>query len=236
MRILIFILGVLFTQFSYAANNEILDRVTVEGRGYVDVEPDIVNVSFDLYAVKQTLPKAKRAVDELYKIALVELEKFDIQKKDIKLTFINSRPEYEWNENKRILIGQRVSRSLEITVRKLDKYPGLLESLVNAGISEINRISASVSDKQEFERLAMKKAVAVAKDKARFLANEFERQLDKVLVISEIGIHAPIPLIRNRAESQQAVLRSVESERKPPSANFGTQRISASVSVIFALK
>ena len=235
MRIFIFVLIILFTQFGYSADSVNLDTVTVQGQGFVDVEPDIVDVSFHLYASKKTLPEAKKAVDELYAQALTVIKQFDIQKKDIKLTFINSRPDYEWVNRKRIYKGHKVSRSLKITVRNIDSYPELLEALVNVGISEINRVSARISDNDQFKRLALKKAVAAANDKAKFLANEFGRQLDKVLVINETGVHIPRPIFQHRAKRETATLSSAGADN-PPAANFGTQRISASVNAIFALK
>ena len=237
MRIFIFVLSVLFAQLSYSVESSSLDTVTVQGRGFVDIEPDIVDVSFNLYATKKTLPKAKEAVDELYKQALIVIKQFEIQKKDIKLTFINSRPDYEWIDRKRIFKGHRVSRSLKLIIRELDSYPELLEALVNVGLSEINRVSARISDNDQFKRLALKKATIVAKDKAKFLAKEFGRQLDKVLVINETGVHVPRPIIHYRTKTEKTTALSAPvADSAPPAANFGTQRISASVSAVFALK
>ena len=66
MRCLIICVLVFFTQISVAENLNRLDTLSVSGEGFVDVEPDVVDLQFELSAKQMTLAEAKQKVDDLY--------------------------------------------------------------------------------------------------------------------------------------------------------------------------
>lgn len=243
VRYFVLVISVLLSHFNVISTASAADvngaahTITVQGKGYVDVVPNIVDLRFNLFSVKDSLAEAKKDVDKLYRQALAEIEKFDIDKTDIKLTRINSYQEYEWVNRKRNLKGHRVSRSLTITVRNLETYPDLLQSLVDAGISQIGNASARIDDVETFKRQALKNAVTASKQKASLLASEFGRTLGKVLVVNEGGIHVPRPIVyAQRSRSKTALASSASEGSAPPQESFGTQRISATITAIFSMQ
>jgi uncharacterized protein YggE len=215
------------------AQNLIANTVSVDGQAYVDVEPDIVRLEVYFTALKSDLQSAKKTVDKSYMQALAITEKFGIDKKDLKLTMLNSRPEYEWQDRQRIFKGQRVSRSLSITIRDLDIYPELLQALVDSSIAEIRNVSAEISQPNKYKNQALKKAVVVATQKAELLASEFGRTLGQVLQIHEGQSQTSRPIVYSR---QASPMMADAAESSLPQASFGTQRVYAKVSTVFELK
>lgn len=238
MKIVAITVAMLTALLTFTVNAHDVDRlaqdsVTVTGEGFIDAEPDMLDLRVDLLAVKPTLKEAKAEVDQRYRDALKTIKQHNIVDADIKLTRINSQVEYDWNKQQRTFKGYRVSRNVEISVRDLSVYPELLQSLVNAGISNINNAIPRFSDDTSIKEQALAVAVESAKRKAWSLAKRFDRALGEVAFISEGNVSSVIPqpvLSRSRGVSLQAKAASA------PPAMLGTQRINATVTVIYRLK
>jgi len=238
MRSTSFLLFLFFCSFTQAATELTsaltTEQITVSGTGYIEVEPDKVDLSIGLNALEETLQLAKKKVDKEYRKALSVLLDKKVEKKDIRLTVLSSRPEYEWQKNKRIYKGHRVSRNLKITINQVDDYPELLQSLVDAGISEINHISPGITDRESAQKSALEKAAINAKGKAKLLASTLNRTLGRAVQIKENGISMPHqPVYRKQARAEMAM---ADSQNAAPQAMFGSQRIQANVTVSFLLK
>ena len=212
-----------------------VDSITVTGEGFIDAEPDMLDLRVDLFAIKLTLKEAKAEVDQRYRDALKTIKQYKIADTDIKLTRINSQLEYDWNNQRRSFKGYRVSRNLQISIRDLNVYPELLQSLVNAGISNINNATPRFSDDTAIKEQALTVAVDSAKRKAASLAKQFDRKLGQVAFVSEgnVSLLRPQQPIIARAKSFSAQSASGQT---PPPLLLGTQRINASVSVVYRLQ
>lgn len=215
----------------YSSDSE--DLITVSGRGVIEAEPDIVDLHFELLAVAKTLADAKQQVDVSYTNVLNAIKAFNIANKDIKLTQLNAGPEYEWLERRRVLKGQRVSRNLQITIRDLDRYPEILQSLVDNGVAQISHVSTRFSDRSAIERKALAKAADVAKAKASFLAIEFDREVGTVVSIAESHVRVPLPFQRS---APKAIMAEQSIAGDAPPAQFGTQSIQADITVTYRLR
>ena len=232
--LLLIVLLVMPNMAALASETVSHDSITVSATGHVDAEPDIVDLQFELFAIAPTLKQAKQQVDETYQNTLTAIKQFNIADQDIQLTRINSRAEYDWQKQQRVFKGQRVSRNLRLTIRQLAIYPEVLESLVNVGISEVTNINTRFSNRAQLEQAALANAVQRAKDKATFLATQFDRRLGQVEQISE----GSAPVFRHHSLRQRSESRSVlaQADAVLPTAMFGTQKIMATVSVIYRLQ
>lgn len=204
------------------------DSITVIGEGFVDAEPDMLDLRVELFSVKTTLKDAKLAVDQQYRDALKAIKQHKIADVDIKLTRINSQAEYEWDKQKQTFKGYRVSRNVQIAVRNVSVYPELLQSLVDSNISNINGVTPRFSDDTSIKEQALTVAVASAKRKAASLAKQFDRSLGKITYISEGRVDTPT--------FQPMLVQSRSMKMQAPPAMLGTQRVSASVTVIYRLQ
>lgn len=210
------------------------DSVTVTGKGFIDAEPDMLDLRVDFFATKPTLKEAKAEVDQRYNDTLKAIKRYNVNDTDIKLTRINSQVEYDWNNQKRIFKGYRVSRNLLISIREIEIYSELLQSLVNAGISNINNAIPRFADDTVIKERALEVAVKSAKRKAIALAKQFDRKLGQVAFVSE-GAVSSFPRQPVIAKSRGLVMEADNAQVAPP-AMFGTQRINATVNVVYRLQ
>jgi len=220
--------------YAHSENQLTDDTISVSGTGFIDAEPDVVDININLNATKKTLKAAKADVDDRYREVLKAIDNYSINKKDIKLTRLNSHQDYEWVNNKRILKGFRLNRTLKITVRDTDKFPDIQQSLINAGITNINHVSPRFGDDTLIREMALKEAAKAAKRKAQSLADQFGRQLGAVASISEGNVRMPTPRpYMKQARSMAMADAMVESA---PAEMLGTQKVTATISVVFRLK
>lgn len=220
--------------YAHDETAQVQDSVTVIGNGFIDAEPDMLNLQIEFFATKPTLKEAKTEVDQRYKEALNTIKKYNVADTDIKLTRINSQAEYAWNKQERIFKGYRVSRNLQISIRQIEVYPELLQSLVNAGISNINNAIPRFADDSAINEKALEVAVISAKRKALALAKQFDRKLGQVAFVSEGTVSSLRPQLF-KAESRGLAMQADNSQAAPP-AMFGTQRINATVTVVYRLQ
>lgn len=234
--VILFVLSAFFNVVASAHDSSVAaqDSVTVIGEGFVDAEPDMLDLRVDLFAIKPTLKAAKAEVDQRYREALAIIKNYKITDTDVKLTRLNSQAEYDWNNQQRIFKGYRVSRNLQISVRDLSVYPELLQSLVNANISNINNATPRFSDDTATKEQALTVAVAAAKRKAESLATQFGRSLGPVAFISEGQTNTSVP--RPMMAKSRSMIAPSENVPAVPPAMLGTQRINATVTVVYRLQ
>ncbi|MBX2849059.1 MAG: SIMPL domain-containing protein [Acidiferrobacterales bacterium] len=207
------------------------DHINVTGTGEVDKEPDQATLNISISAQESTLLAAKQVADQRYSTVLEQIKSAGIDDKDIKATRINAQPQYEWGNNKRVYKGERVSRSLQVTINDLDKVSELMQAIVESGVSTIDGINTGFKDPDILEQEALGIAAQDARSKAEFLAKSLGRELGEAYMISEQNftpaIHQP---------SVQMARGSAAFESAPaPEEMFGTQTIKATINVSFNL-
>ncbi len=204
------------------------DTISVSGTGEVSAEPDQAIVSLTVSATDLNVNKAKLDADKKYQAVLDAAKNQGVKKADIKISSINLNPEYQWRDNSQILIGTRVSRSLSITLNEIEGVAPLLQELVEGGVSNIDQVQTGFQNRSELERKALVAAISDAKEKAEFLAEQFDKQLGSAYTITENNRSQP--MFRSHSEGMmQAKTMSAEL----PQERFGTLKVTASVSVVF---
>ena len=169
--------------------------------------------------------------DESYRSVLEVIKNAGIEDKLVKATRITAQPEYEYRSSQRVYKGERVSRSLSITINDLDKVSPLMQSLVENGVSTIDGMSSGFQDRQSLQTQALAAAADNARNKAKFLAERLGRSLGAAYLIDEHNSSAPQPYRREMAMASKSM---ATAEAAPPEM-FGTQKISATVKVSFHL-
>ncbi len=210
-------------------STHVKDTIRVIGHGEVSAEPDKAIISISVSAINPNVNAAKAEADKKYQQVLAVAKAQGIERTDIKLLGINLNPEYEWRNNKQNLTGTRVNRSLAITVKKMSSVAPLLQGLVESNVSRIDRVQTGFKDRAGLERKALTAAIADAKEKAQFLASQFSKELSSAYSISE---HVQQPTLRRFDDGMLRRQASAMSADLPPE-HFGTQKVTAQVSVVF---
>jgi uncharacterized protein YggE len=206
------------------------DQISVVGVGEVEAEPDQVILRVCITATEPSLAAAKTLVDRRYRQVLDVFEQQDIDEKWIKATQISAQPQYDWQNNKRVYKGERVSRSLNITINDLEKVSPLMQALVENGVSSIDGFEAGFQDRAKLLEQALSAAADDARRKAQFLAERLGRNLGAAFLINEHNEHAP-----TMVRGQEMARASAMVSEAPPPEMFGTQAVRARINVSFYL-
>lgn len=125
------------------------------------------------------------------------LEKSGIAKKDINSANLRTQPDYDYQNGKSILKGYRAVRSVEVTLRQLDKLNGLLDGALKAGLNEIRSVSLGVAQPDAYKDKARKAAIDDAIHQAQELATGFHGKLGPVYSVRyHVSNYQPSPMVR----------------------------------------
>ena len=219
--------------YAHEYENNVQDQINVLGVGEIEVEPDMAVLNIGINAQEPSLLQAKNKADSKYRQVLAQLEKADIDKKYVKATRLSAQPMYEWISSKRVYKGERVSRSINVTVLDLDKLAELMQALVENGVSTIDGVSAGFKNKKSLQNKALAAAADDAKSKAKFLAERLGRNLGSAFKINEQNAQVARPYVQ--AFNAPRAIAQMESALPPPDEMFGLQKISATIDVSFNL-
>ncbi len=100
--------------------------------------------------------------------------------KDINSANLRTQPDYDYQNGKSILKGYRAVRTVEVTLRQLDKLNGLLDGALKAGLNEIRSVSLGVAQPDAYKDKARKAAIDDAVHQAQELAAGFHSKLGPV--------------------------------------------------------
>lgn len=217
-------------------------HIYVEGSAELEVEPDMMNFSLSIQTMNVDLAKAKADVDARSQLLIETVKKFGIKAEDIATTALNIRPEYEYKENQRVLIGNNVSRQVDITLRDLKKYPDMMKALVDAKISETINTNLTLSNKKSVEEKVQAAAMKDARERAERLAKSQGKSVGEPWSISEFNIRGDEvwKLVPNRqlmegASSKTAMRLDAQANSGEP-FEPGKMKITAQLYVVYLLK
>lgn len=162
-----------------AQANELPDgpHIVTSGTASVDAVPDIATLAIEVNVAAKDAATAKKQADERVAQYISFLELNQIAKKDISSANLRTQPDYDYQDGKSILKGYRAVRTVEVTLRQLDKLNSLLDGALKAGLNEIRSVSLGVAQPDAYKDKARKAAIDNAIHQAQELANGFHRKL-----------------------------------------------------------
>lgn len=172
----------------------------------VDAAPDMATIQT---GVETRAPSAKAAmaqnaaqIDAVIKALLAA----GIARRDVQTSGINLSPQYDYSNRTNgegpKFIGYQANNNLTVTLRKLDKAGDIIDTMVNAGATNINGPSLGIADTDALEAAARAKAIKTAQDRAAAYAKAAGYASARLLEISEMGVPPrPVPMLAMRAEA-----------------------------------
>lgn len=152
-------------------------HVVTSGTASVDAVPDIATLSIEVNVAAKDAATAKKQADERVAQYLTFLELNQISKKDIRSANLRTQPDYDYQNGKSILKGYRAVRTVEVTLRQLDKLNPLLDGALKAGLNEIRSVSLGVAHPDSYKDKARQAAIKDAIHQAQELAEGFNSKL-----------------------------------------------------------
>lgn len=134
-------------------------HIVTSGTASVDAVPDIATLAIEVNVAAKDAATAKKQADERVAQYLSFLEQNQIAKKDISAANLRTQPDYDYQNGKSILKGYRAVRTVEVTLRQLDKLNSLLDGALKAGLNEIRSVSLGVAQPDAYKDKARKAAI-----------------------------------------------------------------------------
>lgn len=207
-------------------------QLAVSAEGFVEATPDVVVIDVTVSHTADSLSAAKQQADEVSNAVIRAANLHGIKDDDLQASKIHAAPEYDWQEGKRVLRGQRITRQFQLTLRDTDRYAALVQALADASVTELNGIRMEFSEQEKLAAEALAKAITNARAKARSMAAAFDVKLGTVLNASERGTGAPPVHYEMRADFAKA--QSAASGEA--ALRIGKQRIVRTVDAVFAIE
>ena len=229
----IFIL--LLALYAVTANADDMPRtVSVDGKGFVMIRPDMARLSLAVEERDASLSAAQEIVADTTARVLDLLDDLDIEERQINSTGATVHPDYRWNRQteRQELIGYVVRRGIEVELRDLDDLGKLIEGAVEAGVNQVSPPVLDSTERRDAYRRALANAGADARKNADALAESMDVEVGDVRHINAGG-HMPMPMPVARGMATLAVAR--EADAGQATYNPGEMRLEANITAIFDL-
>ncbi|MDQ9090703.1 SIMPL domain-containing protein [Pseudoalteromonas haloplanktis] len=230
------LLAAAFSFNVFAASTPDAPHIYIQGQAKITTAADNVMLDVGIVEVNKDLMAAKQQADTTMAKAIKLAKQAGVLDKDINAGQISIHRENQYNRetNKQEFVGFRVSRSLSLTLKEIDKYPQLLQNLVSGGINEINQTQFVSSRFQELKQQAQKMAIKDAKSAAEEFASDFDVKLKGLYSASMSPIETNVqPYMR----AKMANMVDAESGSFVPDAyHAGELVISASSYAIYLIE
>lgn len=229
-------IAALFVVAYVAGAQEKRREIEVSGTGELNVEPDIVRISFSIENRSKSLEDAIEENNDKVSDIMEFLKDFGIAEKDIKTSYFSFDTRYLWDKEKSKFDYSKVShyevsKSINILIRKLDKIEELVDELAGEGVTSLNSFKYDVEDRIQYKKLAREMALKAAKEKAQEMVNVMGAKLGKVLWIKEQSANVNTHYGLSSANYSLSTGGSYQSE----SFSSGQISISESVTCTFEL-
>lgn len=175
-------------------------RVTVVGRGEVQITPDIARVFMGVQTEATDAQTALADNTTKMNALLTELKNAGIAEQDIQTSGFSIYPVYDYTNDRQTLRGYQVSNNVNVTIRDLANAGGVLDKVVAAGANNISGISFDVADPAQAQADARNAAILDARKRAEQYAGAGGASVGDVLVITEIVGQNPVPMREQAAD------------------------------------
>lgn len=207
------------------------DTITAQGSGEAWAAPDMAEVSF---GVTKQAEKPDAALTQASQVASGIVDAViaaGVDKKDLQTEWMNLQPQYSGGEDKApVITGYEATVMVKVKVRDIDALGSVMEAATKAGATNVAGLSFVLDDDATAQDEAITTAVDDARARAESMAAAADRQLGKVLRVSETAVYQPYGPNYSGAEYARAA-DSFSAALQP-----GQIQTSANVTVVFDLR
>jgi uncharacterized protein len=207
-----------------------VESVSVTGEAKSVEKNQIASFTAGVDSVNENKDSAVKEVNTKVESMIAAVKKFGVKSEDIRtqnLSIYQNEETYYDNGVQKSRKGQwRVSNSVEITLREIDKASGLADLLTNSGATNVYGPNFRMDDTSKAEKGLFDAAMKDAREKAELIAKASGRQLGKVISVAEGGTVSNI--------YPMALKGDMGGGGAPVEAGSGT--VYKNLSVVFELK
>jgi uncharacterized protein YggE len=199
-----------------------LPGITVVGTGSAHAVPDVSDWSFGVQSDSDTASGALTEASAATGRILDALRRAGVSKQDLRTEQVSLYP--RMSNDGRDVVGYTASSSVHATVHEVAKAGSVVDAAIAAGANQVSGPILRVADSQAQYREAVDAALDDARARADAIAAKAGVKLGAPVTIIENGGGSPVPVY------DRALASAAEMPIEP-----GTQEISASLTVTFAI-
>jgi uncharacterized protein YggE len=182
--------------------------ITVTGEATISAEPNQAQIDIGVVTQARTAPEASKENAERLTRVLAEVKKLLGKGDEAKTSGYALTPNYRYPQGgKPEIVGYNASNTVRIKTTNLEIVGRLIDSAMQAGANNINRLVFTLKDEQAAQLDALRAASAKAKSKAEAIASSLGLKIVKISSVTE-GERAIQPIFRQpmlaRAEAAPA--------------------------------
>jgi hypothetical protein len=207
------LVGVLLLLAASASAQQERDRprpptITVTGEALISAEPDQAQLDIGVVTQARTAPEASKENAERVARVLSEVKKILGKNDEVKTSGYSLTPAYRYPQGgKPEIVGYNASNTLRIKTMSLDLVGRLIDSAMQAGANNVNRLVFTLKDEQSAQLEALSAASLKARTKADAIAAALGLKIVRITSITE-GERSIQPVFRQvtamRAEAAPA--------------------------------
>jgi uncharacterized protein YggE len=206
--------------------------IWTSGEGKIYVTPDVAVITLGVESQESSVATAREEAAKAMADVIAAVEALGVEDKDIQTQYFNIYQTTRWNGDKEEVTGYRVTNTVVVKVRQIEKAGDVIDSAAVAGgdLTRVNGINFTVDEPQAYYEKARDKAFDYAKAKAQQLADKAGVKLGDVIYMTESsGNNVYSIAYRNYAMAEDAM--PVPAAITPTDISIGQLEISATVSL-----
>ena len=191
MKNFLFIVGVILLLTSTAESQQGQNRprppsITVNGEAMISAEPDQAHIDIGVVTQARSAPDASKENAERLSRVLAEVKKLLGKNDEVKTSGYSLAPNYRYPQGgKPEIVGYTASNTVRIKTNTLDLVGRLIDSAMQAGANNVNRLVFTLKDEQGAQLEALRQASAKAKSKAEAIAASLGLKIVRIASINE---------------------------------------------------
>jgi uncharacterized protein len=170
--------------------------VTMGGMAKTEQKNQIATFNFGINITKDNKDTAVSEVNQKISAIIEGVKSFGIADADIKTSNLNvyqNEETYYEDGHQKTRPGQwRVSNTVDVKLREVDRAPQLVEFLTKSGANNIYGPNFTLDDTETEETALIGKAIENARQKAEVAVKSANRTLGRILVVNEGTVSSPI--------------------------------------------
>ncbi len=187
MRYLLLLI-LLFSSLNTIANSLPDDPyISVIGNASLEVKPDQVVVQFRVTSLNTKAEVAKKKVDKKVAVLLTNTKEAGFSVDYIESVSQFTRPEYDYKNKKKRLLGVRVTHDLSFRLTDISKVNQFVDMLLKTKIESISPLQYGLQTPDKWQAEVRKLAVIDSKKKAKDLALLYDARLGKIYSVNYQG-------------------------------------------------
>lgn len=208
--------------------------IAVSGQAHMEVVPDQAVLNVSVVSHSKDLNEAKQENDKLTKAVRNIALDLKIPERNIATSNLFISPQYNYQNNKQVMDGYLINRSLRITMDTMDVHERLLSQVIVAGVDQVSGVEFMLKNPETEEQKLRAEAVKNAESKAKVLAEAAGVELGKPISISSGGEVPMMPPMSMQLKTMSA--SAGESAQSEAPTLPGMIRLQQSVSVVYEIK